>query len=215
MGNAYWQHMCRSSSHCLVAVVLVLAAAVAWAQEPSPANGILLVAKPGLADPRFRETVILVTQTQDAQTVGVILNRPTSVALDELIEDPDLAENYDEPVFYGGPVLGRTLVALFESSETPDEPAFHVLRNVYLSMHPALIESLLSEGQARFRLYAGFSGWAPGQLQSEIERGGWYALPATPALVFRKDTRGMWKELLDKARSGHAAATKPRAILPL
>jgi putative AlgH/UPF0301 family transcriptional regulator len=74
-----------------------------------------------------------------------------------------------------------------------------VLKGLYLTMHPAAIEPLLAQPGQRVRLYAGFSGWAPRQLESEMERDSWYVLPATEELVFRKDTSGMWRELLEKA----------------
>jgi putative transcriptional regulator len=150
-----------------------------------PPNGVLLVAKPGLRDPNFSQTVVLVTQAGDSSTVGVILNRPTSVR----------HEPTGEPVYSGGPVMPRTLVALFRSETVPPAPSFHVLQGTYLSMHPAILEGL----KPPYRLYAGFAGWMPGQLESEIARDGWYVLPASEELVFRRDTAGMWQELVDQA----------------
>src|SRR5439155_501356 len=139
---------------------LLFLAMLAAAQPAERPNGVLLVAKPGLTDPNFRETVVLVTQTPDAQTVGVILNRPTERKLS------------GENVFFGGPVLRETIVALFQSRERPESPAFHVLRDVYLTMQPETVERLLARRGQRFRLYAGFSGWAPLQLQAELARDG-------------------------------------------
>jgi putative transcriptional regulator len=184
---------------CVFLLCALLLGAAAFAQDAEPPNGLLLVAKPGLQDPRFRETVILVTQTPDAQTVGVILNRPIAEKLSDLIADEALARNYSDPVFSGGPVMARTIVALYRSESAPQRPAFHVLKDLYLTMHPAAIEPLLAQPGQRFRLYAGFSGWAARQLESEMERDSWYVLPATEELVFRKDTSGMWRELLEKA----------------
>lgn len=176
---------------------LLAALAVAGAghaQEGNAPNGLLLVAKPDLLDPNFRETVVLVTQTPDYSTVGVILNRPTTAK----------HERAAESIYRGGPVMPQTLVALFRSEETPRAPAFHVLKRVYLSMHPDVIERLLSSPDARFRLFAGFSGWAPRQLEAEIRRDGWYVLAANEELVFRKDTAGMWRELVARARGARA-----------
>jgi putative transcriptional regulator len=184
---------------CLFLLCALLLGTAAFAQDPEPPNGLLLVAKPGLQDPRFRETVILVTQTPDAQTVGVILNRPIPEKLSDLIADEALARKYSDTVFSGGPVMARTIVALYRSESAPQAPAFHVLKDLYLTMHPAAIEPLLAQPGRRYRLYAGFSGWAPRQLESEMERDSWYVLPATEELVFRKDTSGMWRELLEKA----------------
>jgi putative transcriptional regulator len=191
----------------LVLVVATAAALVARAAAPEPeaADSVLLVAKPGLADARFSETVVLVVRTPDLQTVGVILNRPLPLKLPQLLDDESLAKNYRGPVFFGGPVMERTLVALFRSAQAPDAPAFHVLDDVYLSIHPANVERLLRSTQASYRIYAGFSGWEPQQLENEIERDRWYVLPASAELLFRADTAGLWEELLEKARGKRAA----------
>jgi putative AlgH/UPF0301 family transcriptional regulator len=73
-------------------------------------------------------------------------------------------------------------VPLFRPPPAPEGSAFHVLNGVYLSMHPQNIEMLLQKRGEHYRLFAGFSGWAPGQL------------------VFRADTSGLWEELVRKAR---------------
>jgi putative transcriptional regulator len=189
----------------LVLTLFLILAAAAAAQQPDTANGILLIAKPGLPDPRFSETVVLVTRTPELQTVGVILNRPLALKLSQVLPDDSLTQNYRGAVFYGGPVMERTLVALFRSERSPEAPAFHVLRGVYLSMHPENVEKLLRESQSGYRIYAGFSGWASQQLEGEIERDSWYALPASEELVFRPDTTGMWEELLERTRGKRAA----------
>jgi putative transcriptional regulator len=156
------------------------------AQAQEAPNSVLLVAKPGLADPNFRQSVVLATQAADASTVGVILNRPTQRR----------HEGTGETIGSGGPVMREVLVALFRAERAPEAPAFRVLEDVYLSMHPQNIEMPARER----RLFAGFAGWAPGQLESELARDGWFVLPATSELVFRDDTRGMWDELVRKAR---------------
>jgi len=153
-------------------------------------NALLLVAKPDLVDPNFRESVVLVTQTDDGSTVGVILNRPTAA------QHPQTGET----LYSGGPVMREVTVALFRAEQAPQAPAFPVLKGVYLTMHPQNIEPLLAQRAANYRLYRGFSGWAPGQLDSEMQREGWYLLPANTELLFRKDTAGMWQELVRKAR---------------
>lgn len=153
-------------------------------------NALLLVAKPDLVDPNFRESVVLVTQTEDGSTVGVILNRPTAA------NHPQTGET----LYSGGPVMREVMVALFRAEEAPAAPAFPVLKGIYLTMHPQNIEPLLAQRAGNYRLYRGFSGWAPGQLDSEMQREGWYLLPANTELLFRKDTAGMWQELVRKAR---------------
>jgi putative transcriptional regulator len=66
-------------------------------------------------------------------------------------------------------------------------------------MHPQNLQALLAASGARYRLYAGFSGWAPRQLESEMQRDGWYILPADVETVFRKDMSGVWQELVQRA----------------
>ncbi len=184
----------------LLCATLLLFGTQGGAQEAArSANGVLLVAKPELIDPNFSRTVVLVTQTEGYSTVGVILNRPGSTPLSEFLGEDESASRYAEPVFSGGPVMRRTLVAVFHSDRPPAAPAFHVLRTVYMSMHPDNIRELLSSGDRRFRLYAGFSGWAPRQLESEFERDGWFVLPADETLLFRKNPDGLWEELVERA----------------
>jgi len=172
--------------------LLLLLAGTAAAQQDGPPNAILLIAKPALLDPNFRETVVLVTQTADFSTVGVILNRPGA----------DKHEKTGEPVYLGGPVMPQVTVVLFRSATLPGSAAFPLLKDIYLSMHPDNIAPLLAGAGATYRLYTGFSGWAPRQLESELERDGWYVLPATEEVVFRKNTEGLWRELLEKAQRG-------------
>jgi putative transcriptional regulator len=179
----------------LAAAAAVFLAHGAAAQQADPPNGVLLVARSGLADANFGETVVLVSQTAEGETVGVILNRPTT-----------RRHENGEPLYFGGPVMSAVLVALFRSERAPPASAFHVLRDVYLTMHPTNVEELVARPDKTHRLYAGFSGWAPGQLEAEIERGDWMVWPASDELLFRTDTRGMWLELWQKAYGKRASA---------
>ncbi|MEI6724275.1 MAG: YqgE/AlgH family protein, partial [Betaproteobacteria bacterium] len=164
-------------------------------------NGVFLIAKPELTDPNFTRTVVLVTQTEDFSTVGVIINRPTTLRLSDF---PTLGEietgKYTDRIYLGGPVMRNALIAVFQSDEKPSASAFHVLRKLYITMHPDNMKGLLESTDRRYRLYAGFSGWSPRQLESEFNREGWYVLPADEAMVFRNNTEGLWEELLQRAQ---------------
>ena len=186
---------------CRLLAALAIALAPAWsgAQQGERANGLLLVAKPSLTDPNFARSVVLVTQTEDASTVGVIVNRPSHLSLAQMLPGDFTTRNYRDVVFFGGPVMRNAVVVLFRSPERPQAAAFHVLKDIYLTMHPANIQRLLADPNARYRVYAGFSGWAPGQLESELLREDWHVLNADEATVFRKNTDGLWEELLERA----------------
>jgi len=184
----------------------LLAAAPASAQQDAPANGLFLVAKPSIVDPNFSRTVVLVTQAPDFSTVGVILNRPTPLRLSQFFGQDIPTHRYAEAIYFGGPVMRQVIVALFRSEAAPKAAAFHVLKNLYLTMHQDNLMQLLADDGAKYRLYAGFSGWAPRQLESEMVRDDWHVLPADEATIFRTNTEGLWEELL-------ARATGPRTEL--
>jgi putative transcriptional regulator len=176
------------------AIVLLAWGTFAAAQSP---NGVFLIAKPDLADPNFARTVVLVTQTEDFSTVGVILNRPTPLKLAQV--DPGLETGkYRDAVYFGGPVMVRSLVAVFLSDTAPAAAAFHVLPGLYMTMHADNVKMLLASEGRRYRLFAGFSGWAPRQLKNEFDREGWFVLPADLETVFRADTSGIWEELVQR-----------------
>jgi putative transcriptional regulator len=183
----------------VAALCLAFLAAGAGAQQAERPNAVLLIAKPDLVDPNFSRSVVLVTQTESGDTVGVILNRPSE----------QKHPRTGEVLFSGGPVMREVPLALFRSAEPPAAPAFHVLRDIYLTMHPENIDKLLSGEKRDYRLYSGFSGWAPGQLESEIQRDGWYVLPASEAVLFRADPAGLWEELMERVRGERA---DPRII---
>jgi putative transcriptional regulator len=187
------------------ALVLWLAALPAAGQfpQPEPANGVLLVAKPSLVDANFTQTVVLATQAPDGSTVGVVLNRPSE----------QRHERTGEPLYEGGPVMKDVRIALFSAERAPAAPAFHVTPGVYLSMHPGNIDALPSRPGQRLRFFTGFSGWAPGQLQRELALDAWFVLPVAEEILFRKDTRGLWRELIEKARGSRAERRSKADIL--
>jgi putative transcriptional regulator len=180
----------RSVERWLGVLLLGISLSLGAQTQNEPPNGVLLVAKPGMVDPNFSETVVLVSQTPDGSTVGVILNRPT----------PRKHEKTGDALGFGGPVMREVLVALYRSERQPQAAAFHVLKGVYLTMHPQNIEPLLEARGEHVRLFMGFSGWAPGQLENELARDGWFVQPASAEVIFRKDASGMWEELVRKAR---------------
>ena len=196
-------HLCG-----LLAVLLLMPTALA--QQSEKPNGVFLVAKPELRDPNFSETVVLVTQTADSSTVGVIVNRPTRLSLRQFLPESAAIENYREPVFFGGPVMRQAIVALVRADAPPQAPAYHVLPGLYLTMHPDNILPLLEDRGRRYRLYAGFAGWAPRQLQSEFAREGWYVLPADAQTVFRGKLEDLWQELVRRAQTRPVNAVRQR-----
>ncbi|MBI2313799.1 MAG: YqgE/AlgH family protein [Betaproteobacteria bacterium] len=183
-----------------LALLLALAPGAGLAQDPEKANGIFLVAKPRLQDPNFSKTVVLVTQHRPNEPMGVIINRPTQLALSEVFPENANIRKRRDPLYFGGPVAPMTLVFVFQSAERPKE-ALKVLDDVYMSVSSGLLSELISRPKfpERFKVYAGYSGWAPGQLQNEIRRGDWYVINADTDTIFRMDAKSVWPELLKRA----------------
>jgi putative transcriptional regulator len=196
-----------SAPALLLAVTLVL---VPRAEAQEAANGVFLVARPELKDPTFAESVVLVTRHQGGGTVGVILNRPTTTRLSEVFPGQKHLDKRPDVVFSGGPVAPGTLVLVFRSTAQPAS-ALHVLDDVYMTLDPEVMEHVLARPDATdFRVYSGYAGWAPAQLEVEIHRGGWHVLDADEQTLFHMSPDAMWRTLLGRA-SPRTRADRPGA----
>lgn len=184
----------------LLLAVMIGSAPFAAAQTVNNPNGVFLVATPALADPNFRRSVVLVTQAPDGNTVGFIVNRPGRRSLAQILPDNQVLKRFTEPLYLGGPVEAAGLFAMFRAKDNP-QGALRVLGDVSFAMDPAVVEMVLQAPPERVRLFNGYSGWAPGQLAAELERGGWYVLNADADTVFRKDMDKLWEELVRRARA--------------
>jgi len=160
----------------------------------------LLVAKPHLQDPNFRETVVLVTGTPDGAAVGVIVNRPLDQSLAAILPDNPLLARFTDPLHFGGPVEIAGLFAVFRAERPPGE-AIRVAGDAWIALDPATVEQLMRQPPEKLRFFTGYSGWAPGQLQAELGRGDWWVLDVNPDVAFRTDPARLWEELSTRARA--------------
>lgn len=186
----------------LLAAALLIVAAAAQAQAPS--KPVFLIARPGLPDPNFRESVVLVVSSDRGDATGVIINRPTDRSLAGILPG-ERFEAFTDPIFFGGPVAMQGLFALFEASAYSG-PALPMLPGVWLAVLPDSVDALLSKPPARIRFFSGYSGWGPGQLQGELDRGDWLVIDADAKTVFQRDTSRLWQDMLRRARAVHAGA---------
>ncbi len=171
-------------------------------------RGQLLVAGPDLLDPNFRRSVLLVGEHGEEGAMGVILNRPSPVSVADAV--PPLAELVDDAdlVHVGGPVQPQAIVVLGDFRH-PDEAGALVLGSI--GFLPGEIETAADVGSlARARVFAGYAGWGPGQLESEIAEESWILEPALPDDVFTDEPDGLWSTVL--RRKGGAFAVL--ALMP-
>ncbi len=180
--------------------------------------GKLLIAMPGIGDPRFERAVILVCEHSDEGTMGLIINKVAQeVRLSDVTEQlelgtPDLAVSGE--VYFGGPVeMGRGFV--LHSSEYISGIASHkVIEGVRLSGTLDVLEDIAQgRGPLQALLALGYAGWGAGQLEGEILQNGWLSVEADADFVFSPDADSKWSRALGKlgidplmlsADAGHA-----------
>jgi putative transcriptional regulator len=156
-------------------------------------KGQLLIAGPGLVDPNFRRTVVLVGEHSEEGALGVILNRASEATVEEAV--PELSALVDdlELVHVGGPVQPSAIVVLADFVE-PERAGALVLDSVGFLPSEVDPDEL---GELRHaRVFAGYAGWGPGQLDDELDEGSWIVEPALPQDVFTDDPDDLWSEVL-------------------
>ncbi|RMH36481.1 MAG: YqgE/AlgH family protein [Nitrospirae bacterium] len=160
-------------------------------------KGIFLIATPGLRDPNFRQTVVLLCEYGEQGALGVIVNRPTEISISEVLPQAPVLESQCHRVFAGGPVQRNNLLILFRLEHKPPD-THHVIDGVYLGGDMETLDRVLKQPSPNetFRAFMGYSGWAPGQLENEIEMGSWFTKPADPVLIFEKDPSRLWADIL-------------------
>ena len=163
-------------------------------------KGKFLVASRQIKDPRFMETVILLTQYGSQGTVGLIVNRPTEIRLSQAFPDIKGLQREASYLYSGGPVGINQVQLLIRSQDTVEE-ARRIFGDVYVSSSRNVLDRLLKDphGTVRFRIYSGYAGWLPEQLEREIDRGDWHVIQADAATVFEKAPSEIWPEFIRRA----------------
>ncbi|MDR4494484.1 MAG: YqgE/AlgH family protein [Nitrospirales bacterium] len=161
------------------------------------AKGVFLIAKPALRDPNFRQTVVLLCEHGPEGALGVVVNRPTEMNITEVLPQVPVIEGQAHRVFAGGPVQTNSLLILYRLPQEV-EGTHPVLDGVYLGGNMETLERILESPprQETFRAFMGYSGWAPGQLENEMETGSWLTMPAVPELVFKPNATQLWTDVI-------------------
>ena len=144
-------------------------------------QGRLLIASPHLLDPNFVKTVVLLIQHSQEGALGVVLNRPTSKWLKDLWKEVGTVPCQKEAsVCLGGPVAGP-LMAVHTNQFFAD---IEILPGLYFAAKREHLDGLVMLKDDPLKVFFGHAGWGPGQLDREIQAGGWLILPATTETVF-------------------------------
>lgn len=163
---------------------------------------VFLVAMPQVDDPFFHKSVVLLLEHQEDGSYGFILNRPTGVDLEEILDGMELSWHGPEEAeaYIGGPVQAQLGSVLFRP-EPEGEPfegqmASEVLPGWFLTQHVGDLEALAHDPPGYLRLLLGYAAWGSGQLVEEILRNDWILAPARLELVFGEDPEDAWETVL-------------------
>lgn len=190
--------------------LLLLLGAASPAQSQQQ-EAIFLVAHPAFRDADYRQSVLIAAPAPSGGHVGVILNRPTRRTLSSLFPEHEPSKKVIDPVHYGGPFSRGALVALVRTDARPGAGMVSLMKNLVMAFRANAIDEIIESAPNNARYYVGYVGWRPGELKNEIDRGLWSVLDADLDTVFRKDTEGLWEELLQQTRRIRAGA--PAATL--
>lgn len=184
---------------------------------PEMRAGQLLVATPALMDPNFDHTVVLLLECDENGALGVILNRPTTVPVADILASwSDLA---DDPgvLFQGGPISTDSALAVGRLPPMAGEPQEPVgWRRLFDNTGIVDLDTpteLMTQAVSGLRIFAGYAGWGAEQLIDEIEEGSWYLLASLPSDVFTVDPEGLWMRVL-RRQPGELAWISTRPFDP-
>ena len=181
---------------------------------------MLLLATPQLLDPHFAGAVVLLLDVDEQGALGVVLNRPTGLAVSEVLAGWSEVVAEPEVLFQGGPVEteGALAVALLQTApatgdDGPVEVGFReVVGRLGLLDLDTPVE-LVADGLAGLRIFAGYAGWGVDQLRREIEEGSWYVVPGRADDIFLADATHLRRDVL-RRQPGDLALHSTRPLDP-
>lgn len=165
-------------------------------------TGKLLIAMPGMGDPRFEHSVVFLCSHNDGGAMGLIVNKPAAdVHLSDLLSQLSIGPEgagRDKPVHFGGPVEGSRGFVLHTPCDKSKRHAMVVNEDFAMSATLDILEEIAEgRGPDRALMMLGYAGWGPGQLEGEIAMNGWLTAEAGPALVYDMPDAGKWSAALN------------------
>jgi putative transcriptional regulator len=168
------------------------------ADDPASLAGSLLIAMPGMGDPRFDRTVVFLCVHSGEGAMGLIVNKPApGIAFRNLLEQLEIEPGPEAAqirVHYGGPVeQGRGFV-LHSMDYAGQSATLDVDGRFGMTTTLDILEDIArGNGPQAVLMALGYAGWGPGQLEAELQRNGWLTAPAAPEIVFGRDDGGKWE----------------------
>ncbi len=192
MGSGSSPRRVLTAAFCAL-LLLAVSSLAASTPDATPLTALMLVARDDLPDPNFSDSIVLVMNNLAPGPVGIIVNRPTRMPVSHLFPDLKRLANVPDKVYFGGPVELESVWFLFRAAKPPQH-ALQACDGVYLSSDRQLLLQLLGRDKPMdgLRIFVGHAGWAPGQLEVEIERRDWTPQRAEAQAIFSGKSEHPW-----------------------
>ncbi len=186
----------------VVAAFLLCGGAVCEAQSrraDALAQGSILIMERDAPDPLFAHSVIVLARYENSGTVGLMLHYRSNIPIQKALHGVAGSDTRTDPMYVGGPVEMDSVMGLLRTA-TPPAQASHVAGKVYLVTSKEQIQSALNAAKtpSNLRMFLGYTGWAPGQLEHEVELGGWWIFDYDESVVFDEHPETLWDRLIKK-----------------
>lgn len=159
-------------------------------------KGRLLVATPGMGDPNFDRTVVLMIEHNAEGALGVVLNRPSDIDLGGPLPEWDRLAAHPAVVFVGGPVAQGAVICLARMRTPTDPEGWSPVVGPVGALHVRPESDEIDARVEELRVFSGYAGWGPDQLEGEIEAGGWFVADAQPDDSLSLEPDGLWRRVL-------------------
>ena len=177
-------------------------AAIAWSSPARPADivsdSIILVAKRQLQDKLYGSTILIARPIGGERHVGFIINKPTQMTLAKLFPSHPASRKIVDPVFLGGPVGSEVIFALVQRKDSPGNRSLKITPDLFLATDSRVVDRIIESEPSQARFFAGVVMWAQGELQEEVKRGLWFTQDPAADVILRKQTDGMWEEMVGR-----------------
>ena len=189
-----------------LSLIPILLAALAFALLPlearpgEPDDGtVILVAKRNLQDKVYGSTILFAKPVGNDRHVGFILNKPSQLTLGKLFPEHAASRKVPDPVYLGGPFGREVIFALVNRKESPGGRSVQITPDLFLAFDSPVVDRIIESEPQQARFFAGMVVWQQGELRTELKRGLWYVLDAKTDLLLKKQTDGLWEELVGRS----------------
>ena len=200
----------RATIAITAGVLLAISSAAQSMRVEDLAQGKIIITPRDSPDPHFSNSVILLAHYDATGALGLMLHYKSDLTIPKALKGVSGAEKRTDPVYVGGPVELPVVFGLIRT-KSPPTGVRRVKDDLYLMTTKPVIAAALEAGHSEsdVRIFIGYSGWGPGQLEREVRRGGWYIFDYDETLVFDEHPDTLWNRLIGKTERRLAGSQRP------